>query len=1077
MVNWTETLRLIDKTKGTVTPVVINGDSSGSLLSWKNSVSATHTGIKKTNGGTVVLRIDALGTFIRQSPILNDQNAKFNYLIEYQISQDVNSNGIYVPSRLFRMEIRNAIIELVDGVGECLNITCIEQQYRLKEAFDSINNYFLTPLDEVTSRAINFNSANPRVLRLTVSVPDPTAFNTMGSDSLQNNWLPQGPTSFHELDTNVISTLSGPPSAGGTLTDFYFDFDPDPTQTKTINQKFDIYGNTSSGVTISPTKPGVVGMQLNQSNNLSSQNYKNQVIFKGNATSGSLPMETVKFNSAYTHAEGYDGFGGRPIWSSASVSYVVNDLVKRTLSISNGTSTFNTSRYFKCVRSHTSNGANDPILDNGTFWFEDFTIIPEWVPFSHFFAGDIVTVTNSGNVNYFIAKVDMTFSSVPTIDANWLSIWFNRPSVSYQPFYSYTPWTSDYNDWLTNISGSSFTTTSGTSYLGFFVDWNYTVANYDPKTRSNEFSYISMKSVSYYQNGPPADPNEIFEGQRILVKSPGSGPFAGHENRIAQYDNTIGNWQFSNAPVTNDVVSILSIPLVTSVTGFLTYRWDGGNWVTLPLGPNNTTALHPIKDMYLTKGASGIASQAIEARFNYTTSSIWSVIGLAAIPAPFNFDDNMNLNSRGMWLNFWFPYPRRKTNSNNPVGYRYGQNIGTSSALGTLNTFNLDGDRHGLAGWNQGINSEDMGRITGVHFKIKPSFFRVDRTNGSGILTQGYDNQAFTFWAVDMFDRVFYQDFQCRINGAFETIDVQFGANANQLLYFNRLDELQLLGGFTSPWNFFLKEKEFTGVAFDWRFVKSCGWQWKGANDETNQYKTATEQGWTGVWNGALQILNGSAAAGALASAFNTNNELDYGTLALDEFYFIKELYVNSSDTVLTDPRVTVEYDDSEPDYYNAKAKAQAISLRDQYYPLFTTYEATGDVRMKFGQTFTVSGTRVVGGSDTLVCSEVTHVTDKTGYHMSVTGVKKFVLPILTISPLFGNLSTNFTVTGTSFSKNGTTLLFSDGGNIGTAFNDPSGGFTFILLASSFFTVGQHTITATDQVTGVSTSVLIQVVS
>jgi len=1075
MVNWRETLRLIDKTKTSVTPIVINGDSSGNMLSWKNSASVTHTGIKKTNGGTIILRIDALGTFIRSSPILNDQNAKFNYLIEYQISQDINSNGVYVPSRLFRMEIRNAVIELVDGIGECLNITCIEQQYRLKESFDSINNYFINPAAEVLARIANFQDSYPSVISLFPNFSTQAYANTNVS-SLNNNWLPQAPTAFHELFSNVVSTLASPPSAGGTLTDYYFDFTSDPTGTRLISLDFDIYGRVDSGVTLTPTKPGVVGMQLNQSNNLSSQNYKNQVIFKGNATSGSLPMETVKFNSAYTHAEGYDGFGGRPVWSSSSVSYVVNDLVKRTLTISNGTSTFNTSRYFKCILANTSSGANDPIIDS-THWFEDFTIIPEWVPFSHFFAGDIVTVTSGGNVNYFIAKVDMTFSSVPTIDANWLSIWTTRSSSTYQPFYSYTPWTSDYNDWLTNISGSSFTTTSGTSYLGFFVDWNYTVANYDPKTRADAFSYISMKSVSYYQNGPPADTNEIFEGQRILVKSPGSGVFAGHENRIAQYDISIGGWRFSNAPVTNDVVSILSIPLITSVTGFMTYRWDGANWVTVALGANNTTALHPIKDMYLTKGASGIASQAIEARFNYTTSSLWSVIGLSAIPAPFNFDDDMNKNSRGMWLNFWFPYPRRKTNSNNPVGYRYGQNIGTSSALGTLNTFNLDGDRHGLAGWNQGTNSEDMGRITGVHFKIKPSFFRVDRTNGSGILTQGYDNQAFTFWAVDMFDRVFYQDFQCRINGAYETIDVQFGANANQLLYFNRLDELQLLGGFTSPWNFFLKEKEFTGVAFDWRFVKSCGWQWKGANDETNQYKTSTEQGWSSVWNGALQVLNGSAAASTLLSAFNTNNELDYGTLALDEFYFIKELYVNSSDSILQDPRMTIEFDDSEPDYYNAKSKAQAIMLRDQYYPLFTTYEATGDVRMKFGQTFTVSGSRVVGGSDTLVCSEVTHTIDKTGYHMSVTGVKKFVLPIVTSTPLFGNSSTNFHITGSTFTKSiSSNIFYIDGVFFGNEASDSSGNISFV-LPGSLISIGAHTLTIVDGVTGISASVVIQVVS
>lgn len=1084
MTNWFETLRLIDKTKTLVTPITINGDSTGNLLPWKVKVSTTHTGIKKTNGGTVVLRIDNLGTFVRNNPILNDQNTKFNYLVEYQKFQDVTNTGTYIPGRLFRMEIRNANIELVEGIGECLNLTCIEQQYRLKEAHDAFNDYSLTPRGEISSRINHFFTSYPNVLFLNDTTTNPAAFN-MASPSLKNNWLPLAPTAYHDLFSEVIRVLSQPPSAGGTLTDYFFDFNPSTNVTKTLDFFYDIYGRQSSGVTISPTSTQTAAAQISQSNTLSNQNFKNQVILKGNATSGSLPMETVKFNSAFNHAEGYDGIGGRDIWSSSSVNYNIGDIVKRVLTISNGTDNYNINRYFTCILANTSSGANDPITDN-SHWFEDFTIIAEWKPFAHYYAGDIVTVTDNGvgNVKFFIAKIDMTVSSVPTIDTNWLSIWSTKLTSLYKPFYSYTPWTSDRNDFLTNLAGFPFDSTAipiinpiSNHYLGYFVDWNYTTANYDPRTKRNEFSYLTMKAVTYYQNSIPSDPNEIFEGQRILVKSPGSGTFAGHENRIAQWDNTISDWQYSDAPTTGDVISVFHDALY--------YKWNGSAWIPIGLTSTNTTAFHPVSDLYLTKGASGIAAQAIEARFNWTSPTIWGFLGLNAIGAPYNFDDLFNQLSRGLWLNFWFPYPRFKTNSNLAVGHNYGQNIGTSTALGTLNTFNLDGDRHGLSGWNQGSNSEDMGRITGVHFKLKPSFFRVDRSNGNGgktstkdgILSQGYDNQTFQFWAVDMFDRVFYQEFQCRVNGSFETIDIQFGSNAQQLLYFNRIQELQIAGGFTSPWNFFLKEKEFTGVAFDWRFVKGCGWQWKGANDETNQYKLMIEQTLAETVNSILQIFNGSVLGQGL-SGTNQNVECDYATIALDEFYFIKELYVNSTDSILNDPRATVEYDDSEPDYYNAKAKAQAMALRSQYYPLFTTYQVNGDVRIKFGQTFNVSGTRVNGGTDTFVCSEVTDETDRTGYHMTITGVKKFVLPILSSNPVFGTTTTSFNISGSSYSKSITNnILYIDGSfNSSSIASDGSGNISFV-LPGSVIGIGFHTITVIDGVTGISATVVIQVTS
>ena len=44
------------------------------------------------------------------------------------------------------------------------------------------------------------------------------------------------------------------------------------------------------------------------------------------------------------------------------------------------------------------------------------------------------------------------------------------------------------------------------------------------------------------------------------------------------------------------------------------------------------------------------------------------------------------------------------------------------------------------------------------------------------------------------------------------------------------------INGFTFSQNFFLKQKEFTGLQFDWRFVKSWGLFWNVSYDDNGMY-------------------------------------------------------------------------------------------------------------------------------------------------------------------------------------------------------------------------------------------------
>jgi len=80
----------------------------------------------------------------------------------------------------------------------------------------------------------------------------------------------------------------------------------------------------------------------------------------------------------------------------------------------------------------------------------------------------------------------------------------------------------------------------------------------------------------------------------------------------------------------------------------------------------------------------------------------------------------------------------------------------------------------------------------------------------------------------------------------------------------------------------------------------------------------------------------------------------------------------------------------AERDYLTLKAKAQAVRARRKFFPQFWHMTAKGDVRMKVGQKFVASGTRVPGGTQELVCAEVKHLVNEDGYFMEVFGIRKF---------------------------------------------------------------------------------------
>jgi len=255
------------------------------------------------------------------------------------------------------------------------------------------------------------------------------------------------------------------------------------------------------------------------------------------------------------------------------------------------------------------------------------------------------------------------------------------------------------------------------------------------------------------------------------------------------------------------------------------------------------------------------------------------------------------------------------------------------------------------------------------------------------------------FWALDRNDRIYFQEFTQRVNNAWEQHTIPIGPRAPQNLYNSRIDELVTFFGHILPnFDFFLLEREFVGIQFDWRFVKGMGWFMKDSYDEQGLFATSVFTYWQQVTQFADQGFSQfvaywlKRATGTLAER-STDFVTDHTTIALDELHFDKELYaLSSKTTVSTIPRVIVERDETQDDYLDATAKAEAISTRKTFFPQFWFIRARGDVRLKLGQRFKVKGPRVPGGELELVASEIKHVIDGDGYFMEVFGIRKFVL-------------------------------------------------------------------------------------
>lgn len=951
----TETLflRLIDKDQSTPTgtsdlPASRTGTIDGDLVPLKASVEFIHTAVKKTASVLVKIPIQADGLFIRTGPLLMDENTKNNYLIEHKITQGVNEG------KFFRGEIGIPTIIEDENLGEILSIPCEGIQRISKEHFDSVrgplttrNNILQDPQERFINTITTYEKSrgsNGTIIGFQGGNAD-TAIDLPKGGALRQQWEMFGPKKTQRLLLDVLERLEQAPQLGGTLLDFYWDYEPSLTVTRKIDIFAEEFGKQSSGVVIDPLTVDDGG-ETEKRVNTDNLAYKNLIIAKCDPFSGSVPPEHQRFRSQYLHAT------ARDIWDPA-VTYNKGDVVKRQFPGS-----FPDERFFTLL-STTDTGSTPENF--GLIWAEDFSIDP----------------------------------ASPV-------------------FFSPTPWTASLDDFRANMVGKGNPGIAG--YEGFFFDWNIARTLYDRDLSQDPYQRLSVKEVKKRSNTPPLK-SETYDGYRVVIGVLGSndGDILGgaelfnkdpsgnnvwigaNRGKIAEYFGSVishgfgSGWKITDAPTDTGSGSDRLQDTINDLETAKVLKWDknanggSGDWIDAwDVSANNdkSSPFHIVKSTQLVDSATGIPNQAFEARFDFKDS---------VLPPPFGYPDRdaKNRTSRGAWLSFIHPYPHITTGSG------VGALCGADDGFPFFDAFNLDRTCDGSVGWNHGLKSEELGKVNGIHFKLKVGFYT---STDDSARTLGIANMPMTLWAMDKFGRVYFQDFTHRVNTEWDDYTISFGPDSPQQYFFSRFDEVAELLGYKLPFNFNLREREYTGVQFDWRFVKFWGIFSKHMySEDTGHYTGFFNQVYKSFIEVAEQIGHKLIQIGELIYNGETNVPLtddfitDHATIAIDELYYVKELYTSSNDSEVSDPRVEMIDMRAERDYLTGKAKAIATKARKEFFPQFWHMRAKGDVRMKLGQRFIASGARVPGGSVELVCAEVKHIWNDDGYFMEIFGIRKFV--------------------------------------------------------------------------------------
>lgn len=869
----------------------------------------------------------------------------------------------------------------------------------------------------ITSAGTGFTSATitvdapPRGPFFLINDIDETSIDLPSNDRTKQDWIPTKPTSTRILLDEIIEKVSKPEVIGSTNQDFFYF-----TIADTVNpQKFTVvakqFGEIDSGVILKDedTTTEDDTIEKTKQSDFNNRKYKNVIIGRAKKGSQTFPAQFGILTSDLTHARFAADF-------SPTTTYLDGDYVKSGFD-----------RFKSLADSNLGNTpASSPFAwenlstsTDGTPW----TIDPEiWIASMAGFnlntinaspgTGEIIrAVVANGVVTG--ARIENggtghTVGDTLTIAGTGTGATGTVASVSSGA-----------------ITGVTITAGGSGWFVGFFTDMNIVRGNYDRDDEFDEFEKVSVKDIESFQFSDPDDipSGEIATGRRWLVNG-GTGDWIGQNQRIAQRE--LSSWKFSNAPVggiTNatprDFVNDMNLG---RVLGFNATNWEDV-W-NVNTNPEISSPFHPVETVSKVVNRNGL-NQAVEFTFNWNTFDLGSIAQLildainASLPigvilkifgvdlsslnttdpavfltfigktatellTQFGGGNVKNKASRCLMWNLKFPLTRKKITTLVKT-YEVGEFI--KKPLVDFENLSETIDKN-LKGWNNGLDTENLGNLRGLEWWQRSSFL-----NKQGVAINGLSDLPFLLFFRDKFDTLVFKEITQRAHDRWGKFRTTAGPNSGMQIFDSRVDELFKILGYTFPDNFFLEQRELTGVKFDWRRVKEVFCVFKGSYDDNFFYKAGQNAFLDNFNEHATQYFKDLSVRFTLGFLDEESVIVDKAKIAVDDIHFIKDAYISSSDEAEPDARITLVDLENQFDYVNMKKTLLPRLLsRRQFHPEFQITDCIGNVRLRAGQSYTLDDSTVITPTK-LTPIEVIHIDDGNGYNNQIISVRKYEVP------------------------------------------------------------------------------------
>jgi len=434
-----------------------------------------------------------------------------------------------------------------------------------------------------------------------------------------------------------------------------------------------------------------------------------------------------------------------------------------------------------------------------------------------------------------------TFVSGETYPAN---TWVKHLGLTYQTTAETTntppaaPWvlkqesdwigTRDYSPWTNgNVAAwqNSGSVPSDTGSFGNFSQHGCYDANLVVLDEDNYQNWVHVKSTTdnfnvlyKYGNTSTGD----YEGLRALVNGVGTGAFAGHDNKIMQYDGSA--WQEIGPRGNAGIRAARLDDRVAIDDEGVIYKFDGANWVADHTGSRGNHCYHTYASIGQSQGVNltddGASStygngSAVKYTYEYTPLSV-----LGLIPATTDAD----YYSIGAWANIQFPFPA--TNHNSQVlGSIYGGDS-TTKQPATLDANNLTFTPTGKNGFRQ-TDSSSLLPLTGLGFLVRLDWFVTILSIVNTVPFEG--NFKFKVYHYDTSDNVVEAEFTIPHLKNYNLVQTPFSAYK----IYRARTPLSLESTIS---NLIVPELEVTDI-FNFKDIKKTVIQWQEPYDEEGRYK------------------------------------------------------------------------------------------------------------------------------------------------------------------------------------------------------------------------------------------------